>query len=237
MSQLLSTATSREEADRAATVAVLPIGSFEQHGEHLPLSTDTLIACILGREIADAYDLMLLPPITISCSHEHADWPGTVSISAKTLHSVVTDIADSLRARGVDRLLLVNAHGGNYVLSNIVQEASVHGPRMALFPTSADWRQAREVAGLATDNHADMHAGEIETSILLHAMPEVVRPGYEIADHEAHDRRQLLSLGMKSYTANGVIGRPSLAAADKGKSALNAFVELARPHLDALQVG
>ena len=237
MSQLLSTATSREEADRAATVAVLPIGSFEQHGEHLPLSTDTLIACILGREIADAYDLMLLPPITISCSHEHADWPGTVSISAKTLHSVVTDIADSLRARGVDRPLLVNAHGGNYVLSNIVQEASVHGPRMALFPTSADWRQAREVAGLATDNHADMHAGEIETSILLHAMPEVVRPGYEIADHEAHDRRQLLSLGMKSYTANGVIGRPSLAAADKGKSALNAFVELARPHLDALQVG
>jgi len=236
VSQLLSTATSREEADRAATVAVLPIGSFEQHGDHLPLSTDTLIACIIAREIADTYNLMLLPPITISCSHEHADWPGTVSISARTLHSIVTDIADSLRARGVDRLLLVNAHGGNYVLSNIVQEASVHGPRMALFPTSADWRHAREMAGLATDNHADMHAGEIETSILLHALPEVVRSGYERADHEANDRRQLLSLGMTSYTANGVIGWPSLATADKGKSALNAFVELARPHLDALKL-
>jgi creatinine amidohydrolase len=113
----VSTATSREEADRAATVAVLPIGSFEQRGDHLPLSTDTLIACIIAREIGDTYNLMLLPPITISCSHEHAGWSGIVSVSARTLHSLVADVAESLRTSDVDGLLLVNAHGGNYVLS------------------------------------------------------------------------------------------------------------------------
>jgi len=213
---------------------VLPIGSFEQHGDYLPLSTDTLIACVIAREIADTYNLMLLPPITISCSHEHADWPGTVSISARTLHAVITDITASLSTCGIDRLLLVNGHGGNYVLANIVQEASVHGPKMALFPTSSDWRQARNVAGLATDNHVDMHAGELETSILLHALPDVVRPGYDAADHEANDRQHLLTLGMRAYTTNGVIGRPSLAAAEKGKSLLVAFSDLARAHIKAL---
>jgi creatinine amidohydrolase len=234
---LLSTATTRDEAKRAASMAVLPIGSFEQHGDYLPLSTDTLIACIIARDIADTYNLMLLPPITIACSHEHAGWPGTVSLSAQTLHKIVTDIADSLQTNGVDRLLLVNAHGGNYVLSNIVQEASVHGARMAFFPTSADWKQAREAAGLATNHHTDMHAGEIETSILLHAMPEVVRPGYETADHEADERRHLLTLGMRGYTASGVIGRPSLASAEKGKAVLDSFTDLARESIAHLLAG
>jgi creatinine amidohydrolase len=237
VSQLLSTATTRDEASRAASVAVLPIGSFEQHGEYLPLTTDTLIACIIARDVADACKLMLLPPISIACSHEHAAWPGTVSISARTLHQVVTDIADSLHTSGVDRLLLVNGHGGNYVLANIVQEASVHGGHMALFPTSADWKEARETAGLATDAHTDMHAGEIETSILLHAMPEVVRSGYEAGDHEADERRHLLTLGMRGYTATGVIGNPSLASAEKGKAVLDSLTNLARAHIAHLLAG
>jgi creatinine amidohydrolase len=165
--ELLPTATSRDEQDRAASIAVLPVGSFEQHGDYLPLSTDTLIACAIAAEIADAYDLMLLPPVTISCSHEHAGWRGTVSISARTLHAIISDVAASLRFDGVERLLVVNGHGGNYVLSNIVQEASVGGPSMALFPARDDWHAARHAAGLATDSHSDMHAGELETSILL----------------------------------------------------------------------
>jgi creatinine amidohydrolase len=64
---------------------------------------------------------MVLPPITISCSHEHAAWRGTVSISARTLHHVITDVADSLAASGIDRLVMVSGHGGNYVLAKVAQ--------------------------------------------------------------------------------------------------------------------
>jgi creatinine amidohydrolase len=207
-------------AGAARQVAVLPVGSFEQHGAYLPLSTDTLVACAIAQEVAAAFPVHLLPPVTISCSHEHAAWPGTVSISSVTLHAVVRDIADSLRRSGVDTLVVVNGHGGNYVLGNVVQESTAAGARMALFPAAEDWETARERAGIETSLLTDMHAGEIETSILLHRHPELVRPGYETSDFEADDRRQLLTLGMSAYTKSGVIGRPSRASAEKGKELL-----------------
>ncbi|MEV0636786.1 creatininase family protein [Streptomyces sp. NPDC050619] len=206
-------------------VAVLPVGSFEQHGPFLPLATDTLVACAVAREIAAAYPVHLLPPVTIACSHEHAAWPGTVSISSVTLHAVVRDIAASLRRSGVEALVVVNGHGGNYVLGNVVQESSARGERMALFPAPEDWEAARERAGVSTSLLTDMHAGEIETSILLHAHPEMVRPGYESADLVADDRRHLLTVGMSAYTDSGVIGRPSLGSAEKGKELLASLAD------------
>ncbi|WP_319300221.1 MULTISPECIES: creatininase family protein [Streptomyces] len=209
----------------ATQVAVLPVGSFEQHGAYLPLATDTLVACAIAREIAEAYPVHLLPPVTIACSHEHAAWPGTVSISSVTLHAVVRDIAASLRRSGVEALVLVNGHGGNYVLGNVVQESSAAGEPMALFPAPEDWEAALERSGVSTSLLTDMHAGEIETSILLHAHPDVVRPGYESADFVADDRRHLLTLGMSAYTDSGVIGRPSLGSAEKGKELLASLAD------------
>ncbi|MER8004642.1 MULTISPECIES: creatininase family protein [unclassified Streptomyces] len=221
--------TTEEVRTRAAgvstQVAVLPVGSFEQHGPFLPLATDTLVACAVAREIAAAYPVHLLPPVTISCSHEHAGWPGTVSISSVTLHAVVSDIAQSLRRSGVDALVVVNGHGGNYVLGNVVQESSARGEHMALFPAVEDWETARQRAGVTTSLLTDMHAGEIETSILLHAHPEFLRPGYETSDFVADDRRHLLTLGMSGYTDSGVIGRPSLGSAEKGKELLASLAE------------
>ncbi|MFF4197620.1 creatininase family protein [Nonomuraea sp. NPDC001831] len=170
---------------------------------------------------SDAYPVMQLPPITISCSHEHSTWPGTVSISARTLHAIITDVHDSLN--GPQALVVVNAHGGNYVVSNVVQEANAAGRAMALFPTREDWQDARAAAQLSSSMHEDMHAGEIETSILLHAYPEVIRPGHENADHVANERRHLLTEGMQAYTKNGVIGRPSLATAAKSKAVLDSL--------------
>ncbi|WP_435282595.1 creatininase family protein [Streptomyces koelreuteriae] len=229
MSDLVPADTTEDVRTRGAgvsrQVAVLPVGSFEQHGAFLPLATDTLVACAVAREIAGAYPVHLLPPVTISCSHEHAAWPGTVSISSVTLHAVVRDIADSLRRSGVEALVVVNGHGGNYVLGNVVQEASARGERMALFPAPEDWEEARERAGVVTSLLTDMHAGEIETSILLHAHPELLRPGYETSDFVADDRRHLLTLGMSGYTDSGVIGRASLGSAEKGKELLASLAD------------
>ncbi|HET6855819.1 MAG TPA: creatininase family protein, partial [Streptomyces sp.] len=110
---LLPDDTTEDTLAQNASVAVLPIGSFEQHGKYLPLATDTLIASAIAHEIAKAYPVVRLPPLTVSCSHEHEAWPGTVSISASTLYAVVHDMAQSLHRRGISRLVLLNAHGGN----------------------------------------------------------------------------------------------------------------------------
>ena len=110
--------------------------------------------------------------ITISCSHEHSEWHGTVSIPSSTLHSMVNDIYCSVASSGLTALVILNCHGGNYVLANVVQEGNAQGKRMTLLPSGADWAQARRFAGLVTSGHEHMHAGEIETSILLHAHPE-----------------------------------------------------------------
>lgn len=231
---LLPTTTSTDASVTNATVAVLPIGSFEQHGEHLPLTTDTLIACLVAERLADAFELLLLPPITMSCSHEHAGFAGTVSISATTVAAIIDDIRASLRHSGIDKLVLVNGHGGNYVLANVAQQSNIDGRHVLLFPGGDDWRTARDHAGLESTSREDMHGGELETSILLHAMPDVVRPTYEQADHEAAERPDLLLTGMAAYTDTGVIGRPSAATAEKGKALLDSLTTAFADHLKAL---
>jgi creatinine amidohydrolase len=221
--RLLTTATSTEEGERKAQLAVLPVGSFEQHGSHLPLVTDTIVACVIAKAIADEYNLFLLPPITVSCSHEHAAFPGTVSIRATTLYTMIEDIADSLDRSGIHALAIVNGHGGNYVLGNVVQEANERGRRMILFPRKEDWDAARREAGMVTNAHDDMHGGELETSVLLHLDKTLVRHGYLDADHDAPDRPDLLALGVAGYTNVGIIGRPSYAESAKGAAVLSSL--------------
>jgi creatinine amidohydrolase len=213
----------------------LPIGSFEQHGSFLPLTTDTVVASAIGATIAASHNVLLLPPITISCSHEHAAWPGTVSISHQTLSAIVDDISSSLRQRGIEKLVLLNGHGGNYVLSNVVQTANVSRPQsMTIFPGRLDWDTARTAADLQTDAHSDMHAGELETSILLHVWPDAVGPDYLSSDHLAEDRSLLLVKGMTEYTNNGVIGLPSAATSKKGQAILESLAISFGSHLGDL---
>ena len=110
-------------------------------------------------------------------SFEHHAWRATVSVPSAVLTAYVTGICDSVTRSGFGPLVIVNGHGGNYVLSNLVQEASAAGRRMALFPGREDWKKARLDAALETTDHEDMHAGELETSILLHSAPDGASPG------------------------------------------------------------
>jgi creatinine amidohydrolase len=129
---------------------------------------------------------------------------------------------------------VVNGHGGNYVLSSVVQEANERERRMALFPSRSDWDAARFAAEMETTGHEDMHAGELETSLLLSSDPEVVRSSVNAADHDASERPLLLTQGMQGCAPSGIIGRPSLASAEKGKIALVTLVERFGAHMEAL---
>ncbi len=119
---------------------------------------------------------------------------------------------------------------------NIVQEANVGQRRMALYPGRHDWETARQAAGLTSSSHDDMHAGEIETSLLLHLCPELVRDGHQDADYVA-ERPHLLVLGMRGYTTSGVIGQPSLATAQKGKAVLDSLTASFAETLQVLRHG
>ncbi len=230
---LITAATSTDEAKRGATVAMLPVGSFEQHGDHLPLTTDTIVASVIANRLAATYDVLLLPPVTISCSHEHEGFEGTVSISSRTLIAIIDDVQSSLARSGIKYLVLVNGHGGNYVLSNIAQEANVTEHRVALFPGREDFRIARQRAEMETTASEDMHGGEWETSILLHSYPHLVRSTYSQNDHDAPQRPHLLITGIRAYATKGIIGRPSVASAAKGQAALDS---LASSFSDVLKV-
>ena len=218
---LPDTTTTDHDAVHAA-VAVLPIGAFEQHGPSLPLVTDTLIAIAIADAISQHHKVFQLPAITFGCSHEHSGFPGTVSLSPATLAAVITDIRTSLAEQGISALILVNGHGGNYVLGNVVQQANADGAmRVGLYPSRADWAEARRAAGISSSNHDDMHAGELETSILLAAHSSYVRDGWQSHDHIAPDRRHLTTVGIGAYTTSGVIGYPSQASAAKGHAVLD----------------
>jgi creatinine amidohydrolase len=150
---------------------------------------------------------------------------------------IIDDIAASLLRQGIRYLAIINGHGGNYVLGNVAQEASVsHVHRMLLYPSRNDWNAARVNAGCQTDGHADMHGGELETSLMLYGAPELVRDGWRDADHEGTDRPDLLVKGMHEYTTTGIIGRPSLATAHKGAAILDSLAATFEDRLTQLRM-
>ncbi|PPK67029.1 creatininase family protein [Actinokineospora auranticolor] len=227
--------TSREVAERDTKVAILAVGSFAQHGEHLPLATDTLVAEVIAERLAAEYDLFRLPPLTMSCSHEHVDFPGTVSLSASTLVTIIDDIRTSLAETLENtRLVLVNGNTGNHVLANIAQEANTAGATLAVFPTEHDVDKARKAARMESTTPEDPHGGEWETSILLHAYPDLVRPGYTEADFDAPERPHFHLTGMTGYSKSGIIGHPSKATAEKGHKALDCLTQSFNAVLDIL---
>lgn len=208
----------------------LPIGSWEQHGGHLPWDTDTRIAVSLCQACAAPADTVL-PAVPYGCSFEHRGLGELVSIRVAPFAAFVTDI---VHAQQRTPLVIVNGHGGNQVLGSLAQEWNADGYPVLLLPGRADWAAACQAAGWPFGPHDDMHAGALERSLLLYLAPEVVQPAVP-ADVAASERPYFTAAGLQAYTASGVVGFPSYASRDAGARAWAALTAAIRRTVEGWQ--
>lgn len=201
---------------------VVPLGSTEQHGPHLPLDTDTRIAVAVATRLAgrlaagpgrDGPGVVVAPPLTVGASGEHAGFPGTLSIGGRVLEEALVELGRS--ADAFAGVVFVNGHGGNAVpLARAVERLRSEG-RAAL-------AVACGVPG------GDAHAGRSETSMLLALAPHLVRLELAAAGNVApwaELRDEVVSSGVAAVSPNGVLGDPAGASAEEGGMLLSAMVE------------
>lgn len=203
-------------------VLIVPLGSTEQHGPHLPLSTDTDIAVALASRVAAARDdVVVAPAVPYGASGEHAGFAGTLSIGTAALSLLLLELGRSARA-SFDRLLLLNAHGGN---ADAVQAAA---ERLQL--------EGVDVQSFSPSWGGDAHAGATETSLQLALRPAAVRtelmaPGATAPLRELLPRLQ--AHGVLAVSPNGVLGDPTGACALDGEALLRTGVAQLCSVLDA----
>lgn len=233
----------------ADTVAVLPLGAVEQHGPHLPVSTDWVVATAAAEaavatvgERHPEVSAVVLPGLAVTKSDEHAWSPGTLWLSAETLMAVLVDLGRSLATSGVTRLLLVNGHGGNSALGQVAcrELRRRSGLRTFLAHPAAPTDQGGR-GGAASEHGMGVHGGHDETSLLLHLRPELVR--MDLAEARVpHGLRDFALIGFGTsvsfgwlsddFGPDGHIGDPTGATAEHGKALFEAAVE----HLAAVVV-
>lgn len=199
-----------------APVLLIPVGSTEQHGPHLPVSTDTMIAEeITGRAIHLTDGLMVGPTISVSASGEHAGFPGTLSIGNSAMSTVIVELGRSADwAAGV---VFVNGHGGNHTAVTRAVELLNKEARSTL----AWWPKwpVRNDGG-----PPDLHAGRIETSLMLAIDPGLVRLELAQAGPDA-SIQDLRAKGVKATSPSGVLGDPAGASGSEGEQFIRSFVE------------
>jgi len=189
--------------------AILGVGSFEQHSHHLPLQTDFFFAEKISAEVAERLDAFYLNPLPYSSSVEHRGFAGTVFLRPQTVKRVIWDIAQSVSDWGVRYLAVLNCHGGNFVLNPAIREWNME----SRFPHTMliDF-----YSGL-TGTGVDLHAGCVETSLMLYLAPEQVREKSMQDFVPEQGREDLTHFGMKGLSTEGVWGRPSEASREKGE--------------------
>ncbi|MEM6424937.1 MAG: creatininase family protein [Cyanobacteria bacterium P01_D01_bin.128] len=218
-------------ADKVNTVILQPIGAIEQHGPHLPLIVDAAIAThILGKALAllpPEIPAYALPPLYYGKSNEHWHFPGTVTLSAQTLISVLTEVGESLYRAGLRKLVFVNAHGGQpQVLEIVARDLHQRYEDFMVFPLFV-WKAPHDAGHLLSEQekHLGIHAGDAETSVMLSLLPEQVNLDKAVKEFpHGLPQDSLLSMEGKlpfawttrDLSRSGVLGDATVATQEKG---------------------
>jgi creatinine amidohydrolase len=206
-------------------VLVVPFGTVEAHGTHLPLNTDTLIIREAVRKIAsERKEVLMAPPVQYGVCTSTAEHPGTIGITTQSLRSLVSDIVRSSYAQGLRRIVLVSGHGGGLHIS-AMKEASeglvkeLPGLRLAAFSI---YEVLGKEAGEIAETRNDSHAGEMETSLMLHLAPGLVN-GRAREEYPAFPKPLVVKDKLK-YWPGAVWGNPAKATKEKGEKLFRLMV-------------
>ncbi|WP_435098654.1 creatininase family protein [Halarchaeum sp. P4] len=225
------------EADAAAVdVALLPVGSTEQHGPHAPLGTDALAAETVAEAAADAYDgeAVVAPTVSVGVSEEHRQFTGTLWVSPDTFRAYVRETVQSLAHHGWTDVVVVNGHGGNVpALGEVCATISRHDDAYAVPFT---WFDA------VGEHSSEMgHAGPLETAFLRHTDPDLVREDRVEAARDGASERwgewvsgTNLAHDSAEFSENGVVGDPAEGDAERGEELLLLATEALCNLIDAV---
>jgi creatinine amidohydrolase len=239
----------RNLIDKGVATVVLPIGSIEQHGKHMPLGTDAILGDEIGRRAAERLGAVLAPTVRVGCAEHHMAFPGTMTLSHDTLRDVAVEMATSLARHGFRRIVLLPTHGGNFApVRAAVEQLNGTLDGTTAFSPAGDF--ARDVIGGAagsvseksgiTPGQSGAHSGEWETSIMLVLRPDLVEMagaeiGYTGDMAEGIRRMYEERVGVEALSPNGVMGDPTLADADRGEAYLERFVSAVVANVERAQ--
>ncbi len=220
------------------TVIIQPIGSIEQHGHHLPIIVDSAIGvAVIGKaleQLKPEIPAYCLPPLYYGKSNEHTGFPGTITLSATTLLTVLKEIAESIYEAGFRKLALVNSHGGQPQILDIVARDLHHQyQEFMIFPLFI-WKVPNLAQELTTEKEMQygIHGGDLETSLMLSILPEQVKMELAIKEYPAGlPENSLLSMEgklpfawlTKELTKTGVLGDATIATKEKGDRLLTSL--------------
>lgn len=220
------------EALKEAKVAVIPVGSMEQHGPHLPLQSDTVFVLYICRKAAEeVYPIALVtPPVSIGISRHHIKFPGTLTLRHETLIDLLMDVGWSLKQHGVKKVALINGHGGNNPVVKIAARKMFD--ELGLLTASLSYWEllpidkAEEIIDTFRVGHAG-HACEFETSLSYVIQPESIRKERigQSEEMEPLPYQGFLSLSMLEMSKTGVPrGDPRKASREKGEKILGIII-------------
>lgn len=221
----------KKSSDKGINTVIVIASSTEQHGPHLPLSTDEKIGEIIGKRLAKKINALVAPIIRPGCSDHHMDYPGTISLSKTTLNHILRDYCNSLAKNGFKNIIVISTHGGNcQPITSITSDLAKELEETNIIPLSDleehldVWAKAAEDYGVKSTELK--HAGAAETSIMLAEMEHLVdkdeiKKGFVGKVKTSN----LFKNGLKKYTEAGVLGDPTKASKEMGEKLIEALVE------------